>query len=89
MGRGSVGGGLVLCAFFSGRTGRLIRGEIGRVLWKARRPAGAEATRMTYEVAGTQYVLICAGGTRQAPGYPEGLCGGHLPGPGEGRNTDG
>ena len=25
---------------------------------------------MTYEVAGTQYVLICAGGTRQAPGYP-------------------
>ena len=46
-------------------------------------------SRMTYEVAGTQYVLICAGGTRQAPGYPGGLCGGHLPGPGEGRNTDG
>ena len=36
--------------------------ETGRLLWKSRLPAGAQATPMTYEIAGTQYVLICAGG---------------------------
>jgi quinoprotein glucose dehydrogenase len=36
--------------------------ETGRLLWKASLPAGAQATPMTYEVGGTQYVLIAAGG---------------------------
>lgn len=34
----------------------------GDVLWKSRLPAGGQATPMTYEVDGTQYVLIVAGG---------------------------
>ena len=78
-GRGSVGVGLALCALVSGYTGGLIRGETGRLLWKARLPAGAQATPMTYEIAGTQYVLICAGG--------HGKLG--APCPGERSNTDG
>ncbi|SHM14148.1 glucose/quinate/shikimate family membrane-bound PQQ-dependent dehydrogenase [Roseibium suaedae] len=34
----------------------------GKELWKGRLPAGGQATPMTYEVDGTQYVLIVAGG---------------------------
>ena len=36
--------------------------ETGALLWKAPLPAGAQATPMTYEVAGTQYVVVAAGG---------------------------
>jgi quinoprotein glucose dehydrogenase len=36
--------------------------ETGRLLWKALLRAGAQATPMTYEVGGRQYVLISAGG---------------------------
>lgn len=34
----------------------------GKKLWEARLPAGGQATPMTYEVNGKQYVLIAAGG---------------------------
>jgi len=34
----------------------------GKPLWEARLPAGGQATPMTYEVNGKQYVLIAAGG---------------------------
>lgn len=34
----------------------------GRELWKGRLPAGGQATPMTYEYAGRQYVVIAAGG---------------------------
>jgi quinoprotein glucose dehydrogenase len=34
----------------------------GRELWKGRLPAGGQATPMTYSIAGTQYVVIAAGG---------------------------
>lgn len=34
----------------------------GEKLWQARLPAGGQATPMTYEVNGKQYVLIAAGG---------------------------
>jgi quinoprotein glucose dehydrogenase len=34
----------------------------GAELWKGRLPASAQATPMTYEVGGRQYVVICAGG---------------------------
>ncbi|CAK9885773.1 MAG: Quinoprotein glucose dehydrogenase [Candidatus Erwinia impunctatus] len=34
----------------------------GTLLWEARLPAGGQATPMTYEVNGKQYVLITAGG---------------------------
>lgn len=36
--------------------------ETGEELWKARLPAGAQATPMTYEHDGRQYVVIAAGG---------------------------
>jgi quinoprotein glucose dehydrogenase len=36
--------------------------ETGRLLWRALLPAGAQATPMTYEVGGRQYVLHSAGG---------------------------
>ena len=34
----------------------------GDKLWEARLPAGEQATRMTYEINGKQYVVIMAGG---------------------------
>jgi quinoprotein glucose dehydrogenase len=34
----------------------------GQELWKGRLPAGGQATPMTYEVGGKQYVVIAAGG---------------------------
>ncbi|WP_445013306.1 hypothetical protein, partial [Klebsiella pneumoniae] len=33
----------------------------GEKLWEARLPAGGQATPMTYEVNGKQYVVISAG----------------------------
>ncbi len=36
--------------------------ETGHELWKARLPAGGQATPMTYEVKGRQFVVIAAGG---------------------------
>lgn len=36
--------------------------ETGKELWKGELPAGGQATPMTYQVNGTQYVVIAAGG---------------------------
>ena len=36
--------------------------ETGRELWRGRLPAGGQATPMTYEYEGRQYVVIAAGG---------------------------
>lgn len=36
--------------------------ETGAELWKGRLPAGGQATPMTYEIEGKQYVVIAAGG---------------------------
>ncbi len=36
--------------------------ETGRVLWQGALPAGGQATPMTYEAGGRQYVVIAAGG---------------------------
>ncbi len=36
--------------------------ETGRVLWTAKLPAGGQATPMTYQHEGVQYVVIAAGG---------------------------
>jgi quinoprotein glucose dehydrogenase len=38
----------------------------GRVLWQAKLPAGGQATPMTYSVQGRQYVVIAAGGYKDA-----------------------
>ncbi|MBN3727393.1 glucose/quinate/shikimate family membrane-bound PQQ-dependent dehydrogenase [Burkholderia sp. Ac-20379] len=52
--------------FFIGATAdNYIRGydtNNGKLLWEQRLPAGGQATPMTYEVNGKQYVVIAAGG---------------------------
>lgn len=44
--------------------------ETGRELWKGRLPAGGQATPMTYEFQGRQYVVIAAGGHGSAGTRP-------------------
>ncbi|QKJ88864.1 Glucose dehydrogenase [Paramixta manurensis] len=52
--------------FFIGATAdnylRAFSTNTGEKLWEARLPAGGQATPMTYEVNGKQYVVIAAGG---------------------------
>jgi quinoprotein glucose dehydrogenase len=36
--------------------------ETGRELWRGRLPAGGQASPMTYQLGGRQYVVIAAGG---------------------------
>jgi quinoprotein glucose dehydrogenase len=51
--------------FIAGTTDSRIRAvdiETGRELWHAELPAPGNATPMTYEVDGKQYVVIAAGG---------------------------
>ena len=38
----------------------------GKVLWQAKLPAGGQATPMTYSIGGRQYVVIAAGGYKDA-----------------------
>lgn len=55
-------GGLV---FIGAATDNYLRAfdiETGRELWKGRLPAGGQATPMSYEIGGRQYVVIAAGG---------------------------
>lgn len=62
-------GGAVVTAggviFIAAATDNLIRAidlETGKVLWTDKLPAGGQATPMTYEANGRQYVVIVAGG---------------------------
>jgi len=52
--------------FFIGATAdnylRAFNTDTGEQLWEARLPAGGQATPMTYEAGGKQYVVIAAGG---------------------------
>jgi membrane-bound PQQ-dependent dehydrogenase (glucose/quinate/shikimate family) len=55
-------GGLI---FLSGTADQYLRGidlATGRELWKARLPAGGQATPMTYMADGRQFVVVSAGG---------------------------
>ena len=55
-------GGLV---FIGAATDNYLRAfdiETGRELWKGRLPAGGQATPMSYEANGRQFVVIAAGG---------------------------
>jgi quinoprotein glucose dehydrogenase len=55
-------GGLV---FIGAATDNYLRAfdiETGRELWKGRLPAGGQATPMSYQVGGRQFVVIAAGG---------------------------
>ena len=58
----TTAGGLVFIAATRDNHLRAFDVETGALLWKAALPAGAQATPMTYEVDGTQYVVVCAGG---------------------------
>ncbi|WP_128548535.1 pyrroloquinoline quinone-dependent dehydrogenase [Larkinella soli] len=55
-------GGLVFVAGTIDGHLRAFRTQDGSLLWEAALPAGGQATPMTYEVNGKQYVLIAAGG---------------------------
>lgn len=55
-------GGLVFVAAATDNFLRAFDVETGHELWKGRLPAGGQATPMTYEIHGQQYVVIAAGG---------------------------
>lgn len=62
-------GGAVVTAsgliFIAAATDDLIRAvdlKTGKTLWQDKLPAGGQATPMTYEVGGRQYLVIMAGG---------------------------
>lgn len=55
-------GGLVFIGAAMDRYLRAFDAENGRELWQGRLPAGGQATPMTYEWEGRQYVVIAAGG---------------------------
>jgi quinoprotein glucose dehydrogenase len=55
-------GGLVFVAAATDNYLRAFDVETGSELWKGRLPAGGQATPMTYESHGRQFVVIAAGG---------------------------
>ncbi len=55
-------GGLVFTAAGEDDTLHAYDASTGRELWSYLLPAGGNATPMTYEIAGKQYLVICAGG---------------------------
>ena len=55
-------GGLVFIAATTDNFLRAFDIQTGRELWKGRLPAGGQATPMTYEVDGRQFIVIAAGG---------------------------
>jgi quinoprotein glucose dehydrogenase len=58
--------GLVfIAASLDGRL-RAFDAETGKILWAAKLPAGGQATPMTYSVGGRQYLVIAAGGYKDA-----------------------
>ncbi len=57
-----TGAGLVFVAAAADDYLRAFALQSGEELWKGRLPAGGQATPMTYELDGKQYVVIAAGG---------------------------
>jgi quinoprotein glucose dehydrogenase len=58
----STAGGLVFTSAAMDLYLRAFDSESGKELWKYQLPAGGQATPMTYELDGKQYVVISAGG---------------------------
>jgi quinoprotein glucose dehydrogenase len=58
----ATAGGLVFTAAGMDTALRAFDVESGKELWRAELPASAQATPMTFEAGGRQYVVICAGG---------------------------
>ena len=61
-----LGSGVVIIAASLDDRLRAFDIESGRVLWQAKLPAGGQATPMTYSVGGRQYLVIAAGGYKDA-----------------------
>lgn len=59
-------GGLIFIAATMDETLRAFDVETGELLWEWQLPAGGQATPMTYERSGRQYVLIYTGGHSRA-----------------------
>lgn len=55
-------GGLVFISAATDEYLRAFDAETGKELWKIKLPAGGQATPMTYQVGGKQYLVIAAGG---------------------------
>ena len=55
-------GGLVFIAAATDNFLRAFDVETGRELWRGRLPAGGQATPMSYEINGRQFIVIAAGG---------------------------
>jgi quinoprotein glucose dehydrogenase len=55
-------GGLVFVAATTDNLIRAIDLKTGKTVWQDVLPAGGQATPMTYEVGGKQYVVIMTGG---------------------------
>jgi quinoprotein glucose dehydrogenase len=74
----SLGGPIVTASglvFIAGTTDPHIRAfdiKSGKELWKAELPASGNATPMTYEMNGKQYLVIAAGGHQRIPEEAQG-----------------
>ena len=62
-----TGGGLVFIGASYDERFRAFDVERGEILWETKTPFAANATPMTYEVNGRQYVVISAGGHAWSP----------------------
>ncbi len=58
----STGGNLMFIGATQDNYLRAFNASNGELLWQARLPAGGQATPMTYDIGGKQYVVIMAGG---------------------------
>ncbi len=58
----STGGNLMFIGATQDNYLRAFNASNGDLLWQARLPAGGQATPMTYDIGGKQYVVIMAGG---------------------------
>ncbi|MBS1023716.1 PQQ-binding-like beta-propeller repeat protein [Gluconobacter cerinus] len=57
-----TGGGLVFLGATADDYLRAVDESTGKVVWKARLPAGGQANPMSYMIHGKQYIVIAAGG---------------------------
>lgn len=58
----STGGNLMFIGATQDNYLRAFNASNGELLWQARLPAGGQATPMTYDIGGKQYVVLMAGG---------------------------
>ncbi|HJP04246.1 MAG: hypothetical protein CL799_13485 [Chromatiales bacterium] len=63
----ATGGGLVFIGASYDERFRAFDVETGKLLWEVNTPYSANATPMTYEVDGTQFVVVSAGGHAWSP----------------------